>query len=77
MTKKQDAEEEQIKRSKSITDNDLLEGGKAYTFRYFICDLSGDPTHIQNAHCTFAYNGVLVIAARHIDLYQCFIFCGG
>lgn len=55
-----------------VVDNNLLWRSKAYSFGHFICNLCGDPAHVQDASSSFPHQHLLLIAARDINFYDSF-----
>lgn len=49
-------------------DNNLLWRSKAYTFGHFVCNLSGNPTHVQDTSCPLSDWCLLPNAVRDLLL---------
>lgn len=67
MTKNKDSTKTEL-----VVDNNLLWRSKAYSFGHFVCDLCGDPAHVQDTSSSFPHQRLLLIAAWDIHLYYSF-----
>lgn len=55
------------------TDNNLLWGGKAYSFGDFVCYLGRHASHVKNTGCPFPHDGLAALTARNVDFHNCLI----
>lgn len=55
------------------TDNNLLWGGKAYSFGDFVRYLSGHASHVKNTGCPFPNDGLTALTARNVDFHNCLV----
>lgn len=65
--------ENQTKQKEICTDNNLLWGGKAYSFGNFICYLSGHASHVENTSRSFTENGFAAFTTRNVNFHNCLI----
>lgn len=65
--------ENQTKKKAICTDNDLLWGGKAYSFGDFICYLSWHASHVQNTRCSFTDDGLTALTSRNVNFHNCLV----
>lgn len=59
-------------RTELVVDNNLLWRSKAYSFGHFVCDLCGDPAHVQDTGSPFPHQRLLLITAWDINLHYSF-----
>lgn len=55
------------------TDNNLLWGGKAYSFGDFVCYLGWHASHVENTGSSFPENGFPALASRNVNLHNCLV----
>lgn len=67
MTKTKDSTKTEL-----VVDSNLLWRSKAYSFGHFVCDLCGDPTHIQDTGSPFPHQCLLLIIAWDMYLHYSF-----
>lgn len=65
--------ENQTKQKEICTDNNLLWGGKAYSFGDFVCYLGWDASHVENTGCSFTEDGFAAFATRDVNFHNCLI----
>lgn len=56
-----------------VVDNNLLWRSKAYTFRHFVCNLSGNSTHVQDTSCPLSDWCLLPNGVRDLLLHDSLI----